>query len=155
MENSSSDERPVRPTVYPSGIDLWIWVMLMLSPVTSIVLGLYVLQEGHAGGAIVLFLSAAAVGSLTAAVTVPCRYTLHDDALSVRCGLICYQIPLAEIVSVSKSGTIISGPALSMKRVIIKTRKRHHILSPKRRDAFIDDLQHTLQQTESKESTTE
>jgi len=71
MENSSSDERPVRPTVYPSGIDLWIWVMLMLSPVTSIVLGLYVLQEGHAGGAIVLLLSAAAVGSLTAAVTVP------------------------------------------------------------------------------------
>ena len=90
--------------------------MLMLAPTTSLVIGVYLLQQGQGGGALTLFLCAAATASLTAAVTIPCRYTLHDDALTVRCGLLCYQIPLAQITSVTKSATILSGPALSMKR---------------------------------------
>ena len=137
-----------RPTIYPSGIDAWIVVMLMLAPLTSLVTGLYLLQQGQGSGAITLFLCAAAVGSLTAAVTIPCRYTLHEDALTVRCGILCYQIPFAEILSVSKSATILSGPALSMKRVLIKTSTRQHILSPKQRDLFIKDLEYSLKKNE-------
>jgi hypothetical protein len=145
MENNISSERKLPATIYPSGVDLWIVVMLMLAPITSLVIGGYLLQQGQSGGALTLFLCAAATASLTAAATIPCRYTLHDDALTVRCGLLCYQIPLTEITSISKSATILSGPALSMKRVLITTSKRKHILSPKQRESFIQNLEQTLQ----------
>ena len=147
MNTKNTSTRTPRPTTYPSGIDAWIVVMLLLAPITSLAIGVYLLQEGQGSGAITLFLCAAAAGSLSAAATIPCRYTLHDDALTVRCGLLCYQIPFAEILSVSKSGTILSGPALSMKRVLITTSSRKHILSPKRRDIFIDDLEQSLKKT--------
>lgn len=148
METDTTSQGVSRPTIYPSGIDTWIVVMLMLAPLTSLVTGLYLLQQGQGSGAITLFLCAAAVGSLTAAVTIPCRYTLHEDALTVRCGLLCYQIPFTEILSVSKSATILSGPALSMNRVLIKTSTRQHILSPKQRDLFIKDLEYSLKKNE-------
>ncbi|MGB0758344.1 MAG: PH domain-containing protein [Rubripirellula sp.] len=145
MENNISSENQLRPTVYPSGVDLWIIVMLMSAPITSLVIGCYLLQQGQSGGALTLFLCAAATASLTAAATIPCRYTLHEDALTVRCGLLCYQIPLSDITSITKSGTILSGPALSLKRVLIKTSKRTYILSPKKRDLFIANLEQSLQ----------
>ena len=145
MADNISSKRKIPATIYPSGVDLWIVVMLMLAPTTSLVIGVYLLQQGQGGGALTLFLCAAATASLTAAVTIPCRYTLHDDALTVRCGLLCYQIPLVEVTSVTKSATILSGPALSMKRVLIKTSKRTHILSPKQRESFIQNLEQTLQ----------
>ena len=155
MNTKNTSERTPRPTTYPSGIDAWIVVMLLLAPITSLAIGVYLLQQGQGSGAITLFLCAAAAGSLSAAATIPCRYTLHDDALTVRCGLLCYQIPLAEILSVSKSGTILSGPALSMKRVLIMTSSRKHILSPKQRDIFIDDLEQSLKKTKQTTSVDE
>lgn len=148
MNLKNASERSSRPTIYPSAIDAWIVVMLLLAPMTSLAIGLYLLQQGQSSGAITLILCAAAAGSLSAAATVPCRYTLHNDALTIRCGLLCYQIPFAEILSVSKSATILSGPALSMKRVLIKTSNRNHILSPNQRDVFIDDLEQSLKKVE-------
>ncbi|MAI72122.1 MAG: hypothetical protein CMM01_20695 [Rhodopirellula sp.] len=150
MTNDISSERQLPATVYPSGVDLWIVVMLILAPITSLVIAGYLLQQGQGGGALTLFLCAAATASLTAAVTIPCRYTLHDDALTVRCGLLCYQIPLEEITSISKSASILSGPALSMKRVLIKTSKRTHILSPKQRESFIQNLEQQLETIDRK-----
>lgn len=150
MEKSNETRNITRPTIYPSAIDKWIVVMLLLAPVTSVAIGLYLFQQGKVDGAITLFLCAAATGSLTAAFTTPCRYTIHHDSVTVRCGLICYQIPIAEMVSVSKSATVLSGPALSMKRVVIKTSRGQHILSPKQRDLFVEDLQRSLTQSEQK-----
>ena len=152
METKTASRGTSRPTIYPSGIDAWIVVMLMLAPLTSLTIGLYLLQQGQGSGAITLFLCAAAAGSLSAAATIPCRYTLHEDALTVRCGLLCYQIPLTEILSVSKSATILNGPALSKKRVLIKTSTRQHILSPKQRDLFIEDLGDSLKNNKSTNS---
>ena len=146
MENEISPERKLPATTYHSGVDLWIAVMLTLAPTTSLVIGTYLLQQGQGGGALTLFLCAAATAGLTAAATIPCRYTLHDDELTIRCGLLCYQIPLAEITSVTKSATILSGPALSMKRVLIQTSKRRYILSPKQRDSFIQNLEQKLRE---------
>ena len=145
MDNERSSKRKLPATTYHSGIDLWIVVMLTLAPTTALVIGTYLLQQGQGGGALTLFLCAAATASLTAAATIPCRYTLHDDGLTIRCGLLWYQIPLTEIISITKSATILSGPALSMKRVLIQTSKRSYILSPKQRDSFIQNLEQKLQ----------
>jgi len=153
METHTASQGVSRPTIYHSGVDAWIVAMLLLAPLTSLAIGLYLLQQGQSGGAVTLFLCAAASGSLSAAATIPCRYTLHEDALTVRCGLLCYQIPLAEILSVSKSSTILSGPALSMKRVLIKTSTRQHILSPKQRDSFIKEIEDSLKKNKPTSST--
>lgn len=153
--NNNSSKRQQHPTVYPSGVDAWIVVMLTLAPLTSLVIGGYLLQQEQGDGAITLFLCAAATAGLTAAATIPCRYTLHNDALTVRCGLLCYQIPLSEITSISKSATILSGPALSMRRVVVETSRRKHILSPKKRDLFIQNVEQSVQKLREQTQQTE
>ena len=133
-----------RPRVYESGVDLWIGIMLLLGPVLTAVLGIHFLMNQRPGDAMTMFLVGAITMLITAMFTTPCRYTLLSDALSVRCGIICYQVPFTDIKTVEKSGTWISGPALSMKRVIVSTQKRNLILSPKDRDEFIADLRECI-----------
>jgi len=98
------------------------------------------LIDGKADGAMYLFLVGAVSLLVTLAFTLPCRYTILDDTLSVRCGLLFYQIPLSEIESVAASASWRSGPALSMRRVKIQTKKRTIIVSPREREEFIEDL---------------
>ncbi len=130
--------------IYNSAIDAWIAVMLMMTPALAAVIGGYLLWFGRAGDAAIMFASGAFALLVTMAFAIPCRYTILDDALSIRCGLIFYQVPLNEIVSVESTSTLRSGPALSMRRVAVKTSKRTIILSPKDRDRFIADLALTL-----------
>ena len=118
--------------------------MLVMTPISAAMIGTYLLVEGRSADAMILFLTGALAALITIAFTLPCRYTVLEDTLSLRCGLICYQVPLADIQSVEPSRTIMSGPALSMNRVLIQTAKRQYILSPKERDAFIEDLCATL-----------
>ena len=92
----------------------------------------------------ILFIMAAATLVVTAAFTVPCRYTMLDDALSVRCGIIFYQISFDQIESVEPSRTLRSGPALSMRRVLVTTKKRKYVLSPRERDEFIANLKASI-----------
>jgi hypothetical protein len=137
MSHSPTKKRPV---VYESAIDAWIAVMLFLAPLMAVPIGAYLTWIGHAGDGSIMFLVAALTLLATGAFTVPCRYTLLTDTLSIRCGLICYQIPYDKIIRVEKTASLRSGPALSMRRVLVETDKKKHILSPKNRDAFIEDL---------------
>ena len=118
--------------------------MLVMTPAIAAAIGIYLLVQGRAPDAMILFLTGAVSAIITIAFTLPCRYTLLKDTLSIRCGLICYQVPLSDIQSVEPSRTIVSGPALSMNRVLVKTEKRQYILSPRERGQFIEDLCSTL-----------
>ena len=136
----SSEINKSRVSVYPSAVDLWIGVMLAMTPCAAVAMGVYLVWIGQPADASVMFMTASLTLLATMAFTVPCRYTLLDDAASVRCGLICYQIPYDTIKTVEPSATLRSGPALSLRRVLVKTDKRSHILSPKNRDQFIEEL---------------
>lgn len=114
--------------------------MLLMTPLLAAGLGVAMLLDGRQGDALIFFISAIATLLVTAMFIVPCRYTILNDALSVRCGVIGYQVPLNEIESVEASGTWRSGPALSMRRVLIKTSRRFVVISPRERDEFIADL---------------
>ena len=118
--------------------------MLLKTPVLAAGLGIYMLVEGHHGDAMIFFIAAIATLLFTSAFIAPCRYTILDDALSVRCGIICYQVPLDEIDAVERSGTWRSGPALSMRRVLITTPNRSVVISPQDRDEFIADLNEAI-----------
>ncbi len=139
--------KTIRPTVYDSAVDLWIAALILLSPLTSVVIGIYLLVDGQADGAMYLFLIGAGVLLLTLVLIQPCRYTILDDSLSIRCGILFYQIPLNEIESVEASGSWLSGPALSLRRVKIKTSHRTILVSPKEREAFITNLSNAASQS--------
>lgn len=133
-------KKTIRPTVYDSAVDLWILALILLGPLIAVAIGSYLLINGQADGAMYLFLTGAGSLILTIAFTLPCRYTILDDMLSIRCGMLFYQIPLDEIESVQPSASWKSGPALSLRRVEIKTKRRTILVSPQRRDEFIRNL---------------
>tara|TARA_R110002111_G_scaffold77739_2_gene123400 strand:+ start:290 stop:745 length:456 start_codon:yes stop_codon:yes gene_type:complete len=140
-ETISTSAKPAH-TVYESAIDRWVVVLLLLPPIAGVVLGGYLFSVGRSDDAAILFATAAATLLVSIACTLPCRYTLLDDAISIRCGIIIfYQVSYAEIQSVERSATLRSGPALSMKRVLLKTTKRSIVASPKDSDQFIQDIQ--------------
>lgn len=81
------------------------------------------------------------VGALIAALTIPCEYTLTDDTLKIRSGLLEDDVPLRSIRRAEKSGSLWSAPALSLRRVKISTDRGMRLVSPRDRDAFIADLE--------------
>lgn len=151
--SEAQPQRPRRPTVYPSRVDLWIAAMLAMTPVFAVAIGIYLMIDGRHGDAMILFLAAGFTALVSAAFTIPCRYTVLDDALSVRCGVLFYQIPFDQIESIEPSSTLRSGPALSMRRVMIVTKKgRKCIISPDPRDEFIADLRASIAGGQTPES---
>lgn len=129
-----------RPTVYESAIDRWVACLLMLSPIASIVVGIWMWTQGQSDNAFIMFIAGAVTTLVTVACCLPCRYTILDDALSIRCGVMLSQVPLNSIKKVEPSATLRNGPALSLRRVVVGTDKKDHVLSPKQRDEFINDL---------------
>ena len=127
--------------------------LLMLSPILAAVLGIYLIWIGRPGDSTWLFLTGAAIALMTAAFAVPCRYTILDDALSIRCGLLFYQVSFDKITDVSLTSTWLSGPALSLKRVKIKTDRKNHIVSPKFREDFVRELRKAVKQHQSEPAT--
>ena len=140
----SEDAKPKRPTVYPSAIDLWVLILLLMTPAVAVFVGVLLIRQGRSSDAVTMFLMGGGFLLVTGMFTVPCRYTILDDSLSVRCGVLFYQIPFADIRSVERSASLRSGPALSVKRVLVETEKRKYLLSPNDRDGFIADLQSAI-----------
>ena len=126
--------------VYDSAIDWWVAIMLLLSPIVASVMGVVFFVQQRPGDASIVFLAGAFTIAVTALFTLPCRYTLLDDTLNVRCGIICYSIPFDTIENVELSSSWLSGPALSLKRVRVTANGRNYLLSPKNREVFIDEL---------------
>ena len=139
-------EKSNRPSVYDSAVDWWLFLLLIMTPVFSAIFGCYLMWLGEASDATILFAVGGATALITAAFAVPCRYSILDDTLSIRCGVIVYQVPLAEIDHVEKSSSLWSGPALSIRRVKVSTKKRKHLISPKDRDEFIRELRKAAKQ---------
>jgi membrane protein YdbS with pleckstrin-like domain len=130
-----------RITIYESAIDRWVIVLLLLSPLTSATIGVYCFAIGKADDAAIMFAAAAVTLLVSIACTLPCRYTLTQDAVSIRCGLfVFYRILYSDIQVAQRTSTWRSGPALSLKRVEIKTNNKTVIVSPADRDRFIEDL---------------
>jgi len=76
----------------------------------------------------------------------PVRYTIDDDVLIVRSGLIRYRIVLGSIVRVEWSHSPVSSPAWSLKRLRVVFRTGRNInsellISPRDREEFLADLE--------------
>jgi uncharacterized membrane protein YdbT with pleckstrin-like domain len=70
----------------------------------------------------------------------PCDYTLTDDHLVIRSGIVRYRVPYAGITSIEPSASLWAAPALSLRRVKITGAGRFYLVSPNDRDRFIEML---------------
>ena len=132
--------RPSVAAVYPSAIDWWVAAILLAAPIISLVVGVALLVQQRYDDASAVFLTGAIAVAVTAAFTLPCRYTLLDDTLNVRCGILFTSIPYETIERVERSSSWLSGPALSLRRVRVVTSRRSYLLSPRDLAGFLDDL---------------
>ena len=91
---------------------------------------------------------ALAIAGLTVAavvaLTVPCKYTLKANHLAIRCGVLHWRLPYADIAGVAPSRSILSAPALSLKRVAVSCRRTVHLVSPRDRERFMKEIRARL-----------
>jgi hypothetical protein len=70
------------------------------------------------------------------------RYYLSDEKIDIRCGPMGWTVPIAEIESISPSETRLSGPALSLDRLLIRySQTKEIVISPEPRKAFLEQLE--------------
>ncbi|MGM9851507.1 MAG: PH domain-containing protein [Muribaculaceae bacterium] len=69
-------------------------------------------------------------------------YTISDDNLCIRCGVLYrIKVPIADIIEISRKSTILSSPALSLKRIGIRYGRRRWVyISPQNQKDFIADI---------------
>jgi hypothetical protein len=126
-------------THYPSRVDLWLKVVLLGAPVGVVVLGVYLLTQS-VGAGVITIITGLGVGGLTALLALPCHYTLTDERLIIRCGLLTDEVPLRRIKQAEKSSSLWSAPALSLQRIKLTLDDGSRVISPLDRDQFLTDL---------------
>jgi membrane protein YdbS with pleckstrin-like domain len=77
-------------------------------------------------------------------VAVPTRYEVTPDRLVIRSGLLYWEVPLAEIESVTPTSNPLSSPAWSLERLEVKWMRagstRSIIISPQRAEEFLREV---------------
>lgn len=126
--------------VYPSRIDTWL-VLVIVGAVGLVLAHGILLAPTAPWAALISFGVAIFTALIVAAMTLPCRYELEADHVLIRCGMIRQRIRYAEITGVAPSRSMVSAPALSVRRVKIGFKHGAQLVSPREREAFIADLQ--------------
>ena len=122
---------------FPSKVDWWLALVLLLTPAVSLVAALSVPEsERIIGLASVAFIAAIYLGLLF-----PMRYGIGDEHLIVRFGLVRKRIPLATIRHVRPTRNPLSSPALSLDRLRIEHDGGAVMISPARRREFLAELE--------------
>ena len=122
--------------IYPTAVSWWLWI-----PIYTLIIGqgIFLMNETspwflvfHIVLAVVIFFWVRSI-----------RYTLSEESLEIYMGLgMKRKIPLASIRKVALSNNPISSPAASLQRIAIHYDRWGYILiSPKNREAFIEELE--------------
>ena len=120
--------------IYKSKVDWWLGLVLVypiFRSVASIIEGEWI---GYIG--IVLCLL------FIVFISKSTRYIISENHLIVKCMFIVNdKIEISKIRKIEKSNSILSSPALSLDRIAIKFNRYDEVyISPKERQAFIDEL---------------
>ena len=126
--------------VYRSGVDLWLWIILLLVVATVVVFGM---TEPWWVTAIFAVLT---VGMLAVGLF-GIWYAIEGDDLIVYQFFYPHRLPISKIAEVKYCRGYIAGPASSSRRLSIKFSDRRVLksyapieISPKDRDAFVAHL---------------
>jgi len=125
------------PTIFKSRVDAWLILVLLGAPLILGSLGVLGLAKSTTAGVLQISFGVL-VGVLIAYMSFPCRYTVDDKTLQIRCGVMNEEIPLSDITGAEFSGSLLSAPTLSTKRVKLTLKDgSHRLVSPADREGFI------------------
>ena len=123
---------------YPSAVDPWIYILAMVFPAVVLVVVAFTVEAGDTRTLLVLGLSALVALGLPVWLLVTTYYRVEAGTLSVKSGPMRWVIPLEDIQSVKPTSSLLSSPALSMKRLQINYGQGKAIMvSPRDMDGFI------------------
>jgi hypothetical protein len=120
--------------IYKSKVDWWLGLVLVypiFRSVASIIEGEWI---GYIGILLCLL--------FIVFISKSTRYIISENHLIVKCMFIVNnKIEISKIRKIEKTNSILSSPALSLDRIAIKFNKYDEVyISPKERQAFIDEL---------------
>jgi hypothetical protein len=120
--------------IYKSKIDWWLGLVLVYPIFRSI----QSIIEGEWIGFVGIVLCLLFIVFISKST----RYIISENHLIVKCMFIVNdKIEISKIRKIEKTNSILSSPALSLDRIAIKFNKYDEVyISPKERQAFIDDL---------------
>ncbi|WP_297334385.1 PH domain-containing protein [Flavobacterium sp.] len=122
--------------VYKSKIDIWLLAVVFV-PLFAVLL--QVLVTFTLG--LVAFI--AVIIAVMIYMFTTTKYIIDNNSLRVKIGIFEYtQVKISNITAVRKTNNPLSAPALSLKRLEVRYGKNfdYILISPKDRDAFIEDL---------------
>jgi hypothetical protein len=126
--------------IYTSKVDAWL-VAILLATVVLIVSSLFFFPQTRSATVLLVRLPVLAIGiGLPAWVLLSTKYTLNDATLLVKSGPFSWQVPVAEITSVTPTHNPLSSPALSLDRLRIEYGSQAIMISPRLKEEFMQDL---------------
>lgn len=125
---------------YRSRVDIWLVLVLF----GALVLSLFSLVPTI--GLVLSLLLELVLVLVLVMLLWPCEYRLEPDRLSIRSGLLNWRLRYGEILSAELSYDLTAAPALSLKRVKIRTTGRTFLVSPSNREGFIAALMQRVDQ---------
>ncbi|WP_191621416.1 PH domain-containing protein [Marinihelvus fidelis] len=132
-----TDRPGSRSQVFRSAVDSWYYIVTFGAPLLVIVIAYLEAGFRSFGEALVV------LGVVLIAALIPLwlllstRYTVQGDELRVRSGPVSKTIAISGIRSVEPSRSILSAPALSLKRLKVAYDGGQVLVSPADRDGFI------------------
>ncbi|MCU0974954.1 MAG: PH domain-containing protein [Steroidobacteraceae bacterium] len=124
---------------FPTKVDAWL-VLAAAGGIAAALAGAVAALETNPIESLIGFGVTAFMVLLVFLVGVPCEYTLADDHLLIRSGVVRWRIPYADITDVAPSRSLWAAPAMSLTRAKVSYRGRFQLVSPAERERFIDEL---------------
>jgi membrane protein YdbS with pleckstrin-like domain len=130
---------------YRTKVDSWLVVVLAGAVALPIAIGIVGYWRVGAGPAAWLPVSIAALMVITICiVAVPTRYEVRPSRLVIRSGFLRWEVPRADILSITPTSNPLSGPAWSLERLEVTWMHagsaRSILISPQRKEEFLREV---------------
>ena len=130
---------------FPTKIDAWL-VLLVVAGFVAAFAGAAAMWRNYPAEAKFALWVMVSSWALIAVVCAPCRYTLDEDHLVVRSGIVRWRIAYTDVTDIAPSREIWAAPAMSLQRVKIRYGSgRSMLISPRERERFIAELGRRVQ----------
>ncbi|MXY88954.1 MAG: PH domain-containing protein [Gammaproteobacteria bacterium] len=141
IDGTGSSQGKGGEMLYKSKIDTWLVLIIVGLPLVL----LYWIVFAEVSGSVELTIVVAAFGAallLPVWILAATDYRFRDDSLHIRSGPFKWTIPLDDISRIERSRLMISGPALSLDKLLIHYGShRYVVISPKDKEGFLSEFE--------------
>ena len=133
--------------IFKSAVDWWFYAIIGISILLGIISLWPIVQIGDSGSIALGVGTSLLTFGLPIWLLLSTEYRIDSNTLFIRSGPFRWTVPIQEIHNIEPSRSVLSSPALSLDRFKITYGSDKQVLvSPKRRDQFIQALGHERQE---------